>query len=148
MSFRPWISDLTTRRADAHVTLGERAYRRQARERRGGVGCAKCRAETVLVREFTSIFISTRRQLFIVAALAHGVANHSVSFADETRRERREEREHLNETVSCLGGEGQQHREKGLTHVWEKTRWFRDRSEATSDNYLPRRHSVLINNGA
>lgn len=53
-------------RVDAHVTLGERATGKQVGK--DGGDDAQSRAETVLVREFTSIFISTRHQLFTLAA--------------------------------------------------------------------------------
>ena len=92
----------------------------------------------VLVREFTSIFISTRRQLFILAA---GVANHSANSSTEYEGAIKRS----DETASHLEGKGQEPR-KDYVRVG-KDRWFRP-SKATSDNYLPQRHSVLINSSA
>lgn len=46
------------------------------------------------------------------------------------------------------GEDGEERQGKDYVRVG-KDRWFRGRSKATmtSDNYLPRRHYVLINNG-
>jgi len=71
----------------------------------------------VLVRGFTSIFISTRRQLFTLAA---GVANHSANSSTEY------EGAILNGamTASHLEGKGQEPR-KDYVCVWEKTGGFK-----------------------
>lgn len=90
----------------------------------------------VLVRGFTSIFISTRRQLFTLAA---GVANHSANSSTEY------EGAILNGamTASHLEGKGQEPR-KDYVCVG-KDRWFQKRCPI---NYLPQRHSILINSSA
>lgn len=103
-------------RVDAHVTLGERAVGRQVGKDAGVCGDAQSRAETVLVREFTSIFISTRRQLFTAAA---GTELRTV------RRIRTEYEGRLNGvTMSIPVWKGENKNRERITYVWEKTGGF------------------------
>lgn len=126
-----------------HTSHLANARRKTDRQRRWGWD-ARSRAETILVREFTSIFISPRRQLFTLAAAA-GSCEPFSEFTDEIRGTIKR-----GDGGILFGGvQGGQERRKDCVRVG-KDRWFRDRSKATatSDNYLPRRHSVLINSGA
>lgn len=66
----------------------------------------------VLVREFTSIFISTRRQLFTLAA---GVANHSTNLPEYEGAIKWSD-----DGVSFGKGKNRER----ITYVWEKTGGF------------------------
>lgn len=83
-----------------------------------GTGDARSHVETILVREFTSIFISTRHQLFTrPESLAIRRIRRPNARQRVIKRDDRDTREGIRE------GAGKRDRER-ITYVWEKAGGF------------------------